>query len=114
MFATQITIGESWRIKQRVCLFSIRFNLYICSWFCMVMGTIRMLCFAVSSPRFFFFGGWVVGMAMTAFVYFLLPETTNVLIEQMEKVRRDHWFWETIVGEKIKKSKKTVQSGLNY
>ena len=49
------------------------------------------------SGIFFFFGGWV--MVMTAFVYFLLPETKNMPIEQMTKVWREHWFWKRIVGE---------------
>lgn len=57
---------------------------------------LSMLC-NFKSGIFFFFGGWV--MVMTVFVYFLLPETTNVPIEQMEKVWREHWFWKTIVGE---------------
>ncbi|PNY11407.1 hexose carrier protein hex6-like [Trifolium pratense] len=47
---------------------------------------------------FFFFGGWVV--VMTVFVYFLLPETKNVPIEQMDTVWREHLFWKRIVGDK--------------
>uniref|UniRef100_A0A2N9H0J3 Major facilitator superfamily (MFS) profile domain-containing protein n=1 Tax=Fagus sylvatica TaxID=28930 RepID=A0A2N9H0J3_FAGSY len=46
---------------------------------------------------FFFFGGWVV--VMSSFVYFLLPETKNVPIEQMNRVWSEHWFWKRIVGE---------------
>lgn len=46
---------------------------------------------------FFFFGGWVV--VMTMFVYYLLPETKSVPLEQMEKVWQEHWFWKRIVGE---------------
>ncbi|PIN04561.1 hypothetical protein CDL12_22903 [Handroanthus impetiginosus] len=38
----------------------------------------------------FFFGGWVA--VMTGFVYFLLLETKNVPIEQMEKIWKEHWF----------------------
>ncbi|MBA0847561.1 hypothetical protein Goshw_019828 [Gossypium schwendimanii] len=48
---------------------------------------------------------------MTAFVYFLLSETTNVLIEQIEKVWRDHWFWKTIVGEVNDEQKAYTQQG---
>ncbi|KAK1577923.1 hypothetical protein Q3G72_026019 [Acer saccharum] len=56
---------------------------------------LAMLCH-FKAGIFFFFGGWVV--VMTSFVYFLLPETKNVPIEQMEKVWREHWFWKRIVG----------------
>ncbi|KAG8475954.1 hypothetical protein CXB51_032988 [Gossypium anomalum] len=52
---------------------------------------------------FFFFGGWVI--VMTAFVYYLLPETKNVPIEQMENVWKEHWFWAGIVGEEDEKIK---------
>ncbi|XP_022771656.1 hexose carrier protein HEX6-like [Durio zibethinus] len=57
---------------------------------------LSMLCH-FKAGIFFFFGGWV--LVMTAFVYFLLPETKNVPIEQMEKVWKEHWFWKRIVGE---------------
>uniref|UniRef100_A0A2N9HRD2 Major facilitator superfamily (MFS) profile domain-containing protein n=1 Tax=Fagus sylvatica TaxID=28930 RepID=A0A2N9HRD2_FAGSY len=55
-----------------------------------------MLCH-FKSGIFFFFGGWVV--VMSSFVYFLLPETKNVPIEQMNRVWSEHWFWKRIVGE---------------
>ncbi|PRQ20917.1 putative major facilitator, sugar transporter, major facilitator superfamily [Rosa chinensis] len=57
---------------------------------------LSMLC-CFKSGIFFFFGGWV--MVMTAFVYFLLPETTNIPIEKMDEVWGEHWFWKRIVGE---------------
>ncbi|XWS51577.1 hypothetical protein CRYUN_Cryun12cG0188700 [Craigia yunnanensis] len=63
---------------------------------------LSMLCH-FKAGIFFFFGGWVV--VMTAFVYFLLPETKNVPIEQMEKVWKEHWFWKRIVGEEDEKIK---------
>ncbi|KAK7259754.1 hypothetical protein RIF29_25367 [Crotalaria pallida] len=58
---------------------------------------LSMLCY-FKSGTFFFFGGWVV--VMTVFVYYLLPETKNVPIEQMERVWREHRFWKMIVGDK--------------
>ncbi|PIA54473.1 hypothetical protein AQUCO_00900785v1 [Aquilegia coerulea] len=40
---------------------------------------------------FFFFGGFV--LIMTLFIYFFLPETKNVPIEEMNGVWKNHWFW---------------------
>lgn len=40
---------------------------------------------------FLFYAAWVV--IMTLFVYFLLPETKNVPIEDMTRVWSQHWFW---------------------
>jgi hypothetical protein len=61
-----------------------------------------MLCH-FKSGIFFFFGGWVV--VMTAFVYYLLPETKNTPLEKMDKVWREHWFWKRFVGEMDEHSK---------
>ncbi|PPD82079.1 hypothetical protein GOBAR_DD20976 [Gossypium barbadense] len=63
---------------------------------------LSMLCH-LKAGIFFFFGGWVI--VMTAFVYYLLPETKNVPIEQMENVWKEHWFWAGIVGEEDEKIK---------
>ncbi|RVW19579.1 Hexose carrier protein HEX6 [Vitis vinifera] len=57
---------------------------------------LSMLCH-FKSGIFFFFGGWVV--LMTAFVYYLLPETKSIPIEQMDRVWKEHWFWKRIVVE---------------
>ncbi|KAF9623998.1 hypothetical protein IFM89_007696 [Coptis chinensis] len=51
---------------------------------------------------FFFFGGFV--FVMTLFIYFFLPETKNVPIEEMNRIWKQHWFWgkyipdEAIIG----------------
>ncbi|KAG8381555.1 hypothetical protein BUALT_Bualt06G0133800 [Buddleja alternifolia] len=65
---------------------------------------LAMLCH-LKSATFLFFGVWVV--IMTAFVYFLLPETKNVPIENMERIWRKHWFWNKFVcgdGQEYKRN----------
>jgi MFS transporter, SP family, sugar:H+ symporter len=57
---------------------------------------LAMLCH-MKAGIFFFFAGWLA--VMTAFVYFLLPETKGVPIEQVDRVWREHWFWSRIVDE---------------
>jgi sugar porter (SP) family MFS transporter len=64
--------------------------------FIVAQSFLTMLCH-FKSGIFFFFGGWVV--VMTAFVYYLLPETKNTPLEKMDKVWREHWFWKRFVGE---------------
>ncbi|KAJ7524386.1 hypothetical protein O6H91_17G003000 [Diphasiastrum complanatum] len=44
---------------------------------------------------FLFFAAWVAVMSL--FVYFFLPETKNVPIEEMINVWKQHWFWKQIV-----------------
>ncbi|XP_040381348.1 hexose carrier protein HEX6-like [Oryza brachyantha] len=56
---------------------------------------LAMLCH-MRAGIFFFFAAWLA--AMTAFVYFLLPETKGVPIEHVAAVWRDHWFWSRVVG----------------
>nr|ACN35012.1 unknown [Zea mays] len=57
---------------------------------------LAMLCH-LKFGTFFLFGGWVC--VMTLFVYFFLPETKQLPMEQMEQVWRTHWFWKRIVDE---------------
>uniref|UniRef100_A0A0D6R2X7 Major facilitator superfamily (MFS) profile domain-containing protein n=1 Tax=Araucaria cunninghamii TaxID=56994 RepID=A0A0D6R2X7_ARACU len=40
---------------------------------------------------FLFYGGW--GILMTLFVFFFVPETKNVPMEEMTRVWKEHWFW---------------------
>ncbi|OVA10702.1 Sugar/inositol transporter [Macleaya cordata] len=51
---------------------------------------LTMLCH-MKFGLFFFFGGFV--FIMTVFIFFFLPETKNVPIEEMNNVWKKHWFW---------------------
>ncbi|KAF8391429.1 hypothetical protein HHK36_023734 [Tetracentron sinense] len=51
---------------------------------------LAMLCH-LKFGLFIFFACFVV--AMTVFVYYLLPETKNVPIEEMSNVWKQHWYW---------------------
>ncbi|KAL9265058.1 Hexose carrier protein HEX6-like protein [Drosera capensis] len=62
--------------------------------FAVAQTFLAMLC-SFKSGIFFFFGGWVA--LMTAFVYWLLPETGNIPIEKMDQIWKDHWFWSKFV-----------------
>ncbi|XP_011070452.1 sugar transport protein 10-like [Sesamum indicum] len=67
-------------------------NVSVNMFFTFVIGQLflSMLCH-MKFGLFFFFGGWV--LLMTAFVYFFVPETRNVPIEEMNRVWKVHWFW---------------------
>ncbi|XP_059655079.1 sugar transport protein MST6-like [Cornus florida] len=64
--------------------------------FIIAQGFLSMLCH-MKFGLFFFFGAFVV--IMTLFVYFFLPETKNVPIEEMNEVWRSHWFWAKYVPD---------------
>ncbi|XP_047327029.1 sugar transport protein 7 [Impatiens glandulifera] len=55
---------------------------------------LSLLC-ALKFGIFLFFAGWIV--LMTVFVWFFLPETKGVPIEEMVFLWRKHWFWKRIV-----------------
>ncbi|XP_049406004.1 sugar transport protein 13-like isoform X2 [Solanum stenotomum] len=59
--------------------------------FVMAQAFLSMLCH-FKYGIFLFFSGWIVVMSL--FVFFLLPETKNVPIEEMtERVWKQHWLW---------------------
>ncbi|CAI0465901.1 unnamed protein product [Linum tenue] len=67
----------------------------------MVFTALIAQCFLVSLCHlqygiFLLFGGLVV--IMSAFVYFLLPETKQVPIEEVYLLWENHWFWKKIVA----------------
>lgn len=55
---------------------------------------LSMLC-AFKFGIFLFFAAWIA--VMTVFVYFFLPETKGVPIEEMIFLWKKHWFWKRIV-----------------
>jgi len=64
--------------------------------FVIAQGFLAMLCH-MKYWLFIFFGGGVA--VMTAFVYWLLPETKNVPIEEMGIVWKQHWYWKRFVED---------------
>ncbi|XP_058781770.1 sugar transport protein 13-like [Vicia villosa] len=47
---------------------------------------------------FLIFSSWV--LVMSAFVFFLVPETKNIRIEEMtERVWKQHWFWKKFIED---------------
>lgn len=57
---------------------------------------LSMLCH-LKFGLFIFFAAFV--LAMTIFIYYFLPETKNVPIEEMAIVWKRHWFWGKYISE---------------
>ncbi|KAJ8538051.1 hypothetical protein K7X08_014591 [Anisodus acutangulus] len=55
---------------------------------------LKMLCW-MKFGLFIFFAAFV--FVMTLFVYFYVPETKNIPIEEMSRVWREHWYWKNYV-----------------
>lgn len=64
--------------------------------FIIAQAFLSMLCH-MKFGLFYFFAGWVV--IMTTFVFFLLPETKNVPIEEVILVWKRHWFWSRFIAD---------------
>ncbi|CAN0888269.1 Sugar transport protein 10 [Linum grandiflorum] len=91
-----------WLIPSEVCSLEIRsagqaINTSVNMFFTFFIGQffLSMLC-GMKYGLFFFFAAFVV--VMTVFIYFLLPETKNVPIEDMGDVLSGHWFWKRYYG----------------
>ncbi|KAF8413994.1 hypothetical protein HHK36_001992 [Tetracentron sinense] len=69
---------------------------------------LAMLCH-LKFGLFIFFAFFVV--VMTIFIYYFLPETKNVPIEEMSKVWKQHWYWgnyipdEDVIGGRVEMGK---------
>ncbi|PKU66034.1 hexose carrier protein HEX6 [Dendrobium catenatum] len=46
---------------------------------------------------FFFFGGWM--FLITMFVFFFLPETKGLKLEEMDQLWKQHWYWKKFVND---------------
>lgn len=57
---------------------------------------LNMLCH-MKFGLFIFFAFFVA--VMTFFIYFFLPETKNIPIEEMQQVWRQHWFWKRFIPD---------------
>ncbi|CAI0415427.1 unnamed protein product [Linum tenue] len=86
-----------WLVPSEICPLEIRsagqaINVAVNMAFTFIIGQffLTMLCH-MKFGLFLFFACWVV--VMTLFIYFFLPETKNVPIEEMNNVWRKHWFW---------------------
>ncbi|KAA3462504.1 sugar transport protein 11-like [Gossypium australe] len=97
-----------WLVPSEICPLEIRpagqgINVAVNMIFTFIIGQVflSMLCH-MKFGLFFFFAGFVV--IMTVFVYYFLPETKNVPIEEINQVWKQHWFWgkyipdEAIIG----------------
>lgn len=73
---------------------SINVSMNLLFTFVIAQAFLAMLCH-FKFGIFLFFAGWVV--IMTVFVYFFLPETKNVPIEEISRVWMEHWFWRRFV-----------------
>ncbi|KAJ3704669.1 hypothetical protein LUZ61_008374 [Rhynchospora tenuis] len=62
--------------------------------FAIAQAFLSLLC-AFKFGIFLFFAGWIV--VMTVFVYFFVPETKGVPIEEMVLLWRKHWLWKRFV-----------------
>ncbi|XP_059438117.1 sugar carrier protein C-like [Corylus avellana] len=64
--------------------------------FIVAQAFLAMLC-RMKFGLFLFFAFFVV--AMSIFIFFFLPETKNIPIEEMNKVWKSHWYWSRFVND---------------
>ncbi|KAG6601059.1 Sugar transport protein 10, partial [Cucurbita argyrosperma subsp. sororia] len=102
-----------WLVPSEICPLEIRsagqaINVSVNMFFTFVIAQVflSMLCH-MKFGLFYFFAGFV--LIMTVFIYFFLPETKNVPIEEMNRVWKAHWFWtkyipnEAVIGGPVEK-----------
>ncbi|OWM77951.1 sugar transport protein 11-like [Punica granatum] len=94
-----------WLVPSEVCPLEVRspgqaINVSVNMFFTFIIaqGFLSMLCH-IKFGLFFFFGGFVI--LMTIFVFFFLPETKNVPIEEMNRLMKAHWFWGKYIPDEV-------------
>jgi hypothetical protein len=92
-----------WLVPSEICPLEIRsagqaINVAVNMLFTFVIAQVflTMLCH-LKFGLFFFFAGFV--FIMTVFVFFFLPETKNVPIEEINRVWKAHWFWGKYISD---------------
>ncbi|CAL9218383.1 unnamed protein product [Arabidopsis halleri] len=92
-----------WLVPSEICPLEIRpagqaINVSVNMFFTFLIGQffLTMLCH-MKFGLFYFFGGMVA--VMTVFIYFLLPETKGVPIEEMGRVWKQHPFWKRYIPD---------------
>jgi len=74
--------------QSAVVVFNMTFTFVIAQVFLMLLCRLKF-------GLFYFFGAWEV--LMTLFVYFFLPETKGIPIEEMDAIWGQHWYWKRFV-----------------
>lgn len=107
-----------WLVPSEICPLEIRsagqaINVAVNMIFTFIIGQVflTMLCH-MKFGLFFFFAAFVV--MMTIFVFFFLPETKNVPIEEMNQVWKKHWFWGKYIPDEAVIGMNRHNEGRNY
>ncbi|GER27194.1 sugar transporter [Striga asiatica] len=81
-----------------ICVYVAGLNVCVNMFFTFVVAQVflTLLCH-LKFGLFLFFGFFVA--VMTVFIYFFLPETKNIPIEEMAVVWKRHWFWSRFVED---------------
>ncbi|CAK8543889.1 unnamed protein product [Lathyrus sativus] len=96
-----------WLVPSEICSLEVRSagqatNVVVNMLFTFIIAQIflSLLC-VLKFGLFFFFAGFV--LIMSIFIAFLLPETNNVPIEEMNMLWKSHWFWKRFVRDVVPK-----------
>ncbi|XP_050219263.1 sugar transport protein 13 [Mercurialis annua] len=89
--------SEIFRLETRSAGQSVTVCVNLLFTFAIAQAFLSMLCH-FKFGIFLFFSGWV--LVMSFFVFFLVPETKNIPIEEMtERVWKQHWFWKRFMDD---------------